>query len=30
MRAEYKAFLLRSLDRIEADTETREAPERAA
>jgi cell division initiation protein len=30
MRAEYKAFLLRSLDRVEADTETREAPERAA
>lgn len=30
MRAEYKAFLLRSLDRVESDTETREAPERAA
>jgi cell division initiation protein len=30
MRAEYKAFLLRSLDRVEADTETREAPEQAA
>ena len=30
MRAEYKAFLLRSLDRVEADTEAREAPERAA
>ncbi|HEX2505123.1 MAG TPA: DivIVA domain-containing protein [Gaiellaceae bacterium] len=30
MRSEYKAFLLRSLDRVEADTETREAPERAA
>jgi len=30
MRAEYKAFLLRSLDRVEAETETREAPERAA
>jgi cell division initiation protein len=27
MRAEYKAFLLRSLDRVESDTET---PERAA
>ena len=30
MRAEYKAFLLRSLDRVEADTEARETPERAA
>lgn len=30
MRAEYKAFLLRSLDRVESDTETRDAPERAA
>jgi cell division initiation protein len=30
MRAEYKAFLLRSLDRVESDTETHEAPERAA
>jgi cell division initiation protein len=30
MRAEYKAFLLRSLDRVESDTEAREAPERAA
>jgi cell division initiation protein len=30
MRSEYKAFLLRSLDRVEAETETREAPERAA
>jgi cell division initiation protein len=30
MRAEYKAFLLRSLDRVESDTETGEAPERAA
>jgi hypothetical protein len=27
MRAEYKAFLLRSLDRVESETET---PERAA
>lgn len=30
MRAEYKAFLLRSLDRVEADTAEREAPDRAA
>jgi cell division initiation protein len=30
MRAEYKAFLLRSLDRVEADTEAREGSERAA
>lgn len=30
MRAEYKAFLLRSLDRVESDTETHGAPERAA
>ena len=30
MRAEYKAFLLRSLDRIEGDTAEHEAPERAA
>jgi cell division initiation protein len=30
MRAEYKAFLLLALDRVEGDTETREAPERAA
>lgn len=30
MRSEYKAFLLRSLDRVEGETETREAPERAA
>ncbi len=30
MRAEYKAFLLRSLDRVEADTDVRDAPERAA
>jgi cell division initiation protein len=30
MRAEYKAFLLRSLDRVEADTEERAVPERAA
>jgi cell division initiation protein len=30
MRSEYKAFLLRSLDRVESETETRDAPERAA
>jgi cell division initiation protein len=30
MRAEYKAFLLRSLDRVESDTEARDAPDRAA
>jgi cell division initiation protein len=30
MRVEYKAFLLRSLDRVESDTETHVEPERAA
>jgi cell division initiation protein len=30
MRGEYKAFLLRSLDRVESDTETHGAPDRAA
>jgi len=30
MQAEYKAFLLRSLDRVEGDTAEHEVPERAA
>lgn len=30
MRAEYKAFLLLALDRVEAETEARDAPDRAA
>ncbi|HEY7196603.1 MAG TPA: DivIVA domain-containing protein [Gaiellaceae bacterium] len=30
MRAEYKAFLLRSLDRVESDTQEHELPERVA
>ncbi len=30
MRAEYRAFLVTALDRLESDTEEREAPEQAA